>query len=291
MTESTIVRPRGANAASRQATVVAGARACTRVMRQEAVERAVRVMRERFAEPLPHEEIARAALLSQYHFNRVFRLVTGVSPGRFLTAVRMAEARRLLLTTRLRVTDVCFAVGFEGLGTFTTRFGQLVGLAPQQLRFQLKIYGDASLADLAAGGRASSLVALQGRVQTPETAPCFALVGLFPTGLPHNIPAACTPLWASGGFTIGPVKPGAYHVLALAFPAAATVREAMHKDPSQVLVGRLERPVHLVPGARLQVCPLRLRLPAAIDPPVVMAGPLLAALAQDKRTPRPAVLL
>lgn len=126
-----------------------GPRESTRVSWHQAVERAVQFMREHMADPLALEVLARAALLSPYHFNRVFRQVTGIPPGQFLTALRMAEGKRLLLTTSQRVTDVCFAVGFESLGTFTTRFGQLVGVAPQELRRLAERHGRRSIACLA----------------------------------------------------------------------------------------------------------------------------------------------
>lgn len=92
------------------------------------------LMHQNMADPLALDELARAAMTSPYHFNLVSRIVTGIRLGQFLTALRMAEAKHLLLTTSQRATDVCFAVGFESLGNFTTRFGQLVGVAPQELR-------------------------------------------------------------------------------------------------------------------------------------------------------------
>lgn len=260
-----------------------GARATTREARAEAVHRAICVMRDRLSEPLAHEELAQAALLSQYHFNRVFRIVTGVSPGRFLTALRMAEAKRLLLTTPLRVTDVCFSVGFESLGTFTTRFGQFVGIPPQQLRSLIGQYGSRALTTLVAeGGGHGPKDSLAGTVATPAGPGCFAMVGLFATAVPQCLPTACTALWAPGRFRVGPVPPGTYSVLALGFPASRTVLDAMLTAPSGLIVGRQPR---AVPGAGRGLAPIELRLGTAssFDPPVVLAGPVLAASAQDKR--------
>jgi AraC family transcriptional regulator len=291
MTHSTAAATRHTPRQQPEQIVAAGARATTRAARRDAVERAVRVMHERFAEPLAHEQMAQAALLSQYHFNRVFRLVTGVSPGRFLTAVRMAEAKRLLLTTRMLVTEVCFAVGFESLGTFTTRFGQFVGLAPQQLRSLIEVHGDSSLELLVTTDEPKSGSGLRGRLEAPAGVDCFALVGLFPTALPQCLPTACTAVWAPGSFAIEPVKRGVYSVFALGFPMARTVLDAMLSDSSRLLVSRWHRPVCVADGEPQGTMVLRMHPPSAIDPPVVLAAPLLAASAQYGRTERRPVLV
>ena len=68
--------------------------------------------------------------LTPYHFARIFRNVTGIPPGEFLTAVRLERTKQLLLDTDLGVAEVCFEVGYESVGTFATRFKDLVGLPP-----------------------------------------------------------------------------------------------------------------------------------------------------------------
>ena len=89
-----------------------------------AVERVLATMRERLDEDLTLHDMADVAHLSPYHFTRVFRHVTGIPPCEFLTALRLQEAKRLLLTTGLSVTDVCFEVGYSSLGTFTAPVGR-----------------------------------------------------------------------------------------------------------------------------------------------------------------------
>jgi len=92
----------------------------TAAARVEAVVRALTVMRQRLGEPQSLRDLARAAYLSPFHFHRVFRSVTSVTPGRFLAAMRMAEAKRLLVETPISVTDISIAVGYSSFGTFTT---------------------------------------------------------------------------------------------------------------------------------------------------------------------------
>src|SRR5438309_1587588 len=99
-----------------------------------AIERAILAMRERLQEPLSLQDMADIAHMSPYHFSRVFHRLIGIPPGEFLTALRLDAAKRLLLTTSLSVTDICFEVGYLSPSSFTTRFTQLVGLPPRQLR-------------------------------------------------------------------------------------------------------------------------------------------------------------
>jgi AraC family transcriptional regulator len=99
-----------------------------------AVERAIASMWERYNEPLSLAEIAKSAILSRFHFSRVFREATGVSPGRFLTAVRIYQAKRMLVTSSLSVTDISLDVGYNSLGSFTNRFTESVGISPARFR-------------------------------------------------------------------------------------------------------------------------------------------------------------
>lgn len=101
---------------------------------QSAVERAIISMWENYKEPLSLDDIACSAILSRFHFSRVFRGTTGVPPGRFLSAIRIYEAKRLLVTTSLSVTHISFEVGYNSLGTFTRRFTESVGVSPARFR-------------------------------------------------------------------------------------------------------------------------------------------------------------
>src|SRR4051812_4611612 len=112
----------------------AGARARSELDRWTAVDKVIAAMHERIDRPFPLEEMASIAYLSRFYFNRVFREITGLPPVRFHTALRIAEAKRMLLTTELSVTEVCFELGYQSLGTFTSHFHQLVGVSPRALR-------------------------------------------------------------------------------------------------------------------------------------------------------------
>ena len=100
----------------------------------QAVERVIRMMHDRLDEPLTLQEMSRIAYISPCHFNRTFRQITGIPPNQYFYALRLETAKRLLLTTNTSVTDVCFDVGYNSLGTFIRRFTGLVGLSPSRFR-------------------------------------------------------------------------------------------------------------------------------------------------------------
>ncbi|CAM5566892.1 HTH-type transcriptional activator RhaR [Streptomyces glaucescens] len=95
---------------------------------------AVITIRERFHEPLSLDDLARSVMVSKFYFLRVFRRITGVTPGRFLSAVRLHEAKRLLADTRLNVADISAQVCYSSTGTFSRRFTASVGISPTQYR-------------------------------------------------------------------------------------------------------------------------------------------------------------
>jgi AraC-like DNA-binding protein len=88
----------------------------------------------RYAEPLDLEALARAAHVSPRHFSRSFRRTFGETPHQYLLTRRIERARHLLRTTDLKVAEVCLAVGFQGVGSFTTTFRRHVGVSPTAYR-------------------------------------------------------------------------------------------------------------------------------------------------------------
>jgi AraC-like DNA-binding protein len=94
-----------------------------------------RIDRE-YARPLDVEALARDVHMSAGHFSRQFRLAFGESPYSYLMTRRIERAMALLLRGDLSVTEVCFEVGCSSLGTFSTRFSELVGVPPSVYRRQ-----------------------------------------------------------------------------------------------------------------------------------------------------------
>lgn len=157
---------------------------------KEAVERAISSMWDHYDEPLSLDDIADAALLSKFYFSRVFRSFTGTSPGRFLTAVRLYKAKNLLLETSSTVTDISFQVGFNSLGTFTTRFTYSVGVSPARFR-SLSHRGlpPPRTSEVDERGQTGTI---HGKVVLPSNeTPLRIYVGAFSSPIVEGVPESC----------------------------------------------------------------------------------------------------
>lgn len=180
---------------------------------QLAVERAIETIWRRYNEPLTLSELAAAANLSKFHFSRVFRSLTGTSPCRFLAAVRLAKAKELLRLTPTNVTDIAFEVGYNSLGTFTSRFTKSVGVSPARYRQLSKIGMPPPLPTVVPGARG----VVRGLVAYPDTElPTRVYIGAFGSPIAQGMPAACDVLDAPGPFRLTGVPDGAWHIRAAA---------------------------------------------------------------------------
>jgi AraC-like DNA-binding protein len=96
--------------------------------------RAKNLVDARYFEPLGVEDLARAAGLSRAHFSRAFRRAYGESPHAYLLTRRLERAAALLRATDRLVADICFSVGLQSVGSFTTSFTRAYGVSPTAYR-------------------------------------------------------------------------------------------------------------------------------------------------------------
>ena len=96
-------------------------------------------MYERHADHIDLDAVAREARLSRFHLLRTFRARFGETPHAYLTRVRLERAKELLASTDMPVTQVCFDVGFESLGSFSTLFARAEGAPPSSYRRRLRV--------------------------------------------------------------------------------------------------------------------------------------------------------
>lgn len=87
-------------------------------------------MDRNFTSPIDLAEAAEVAHLSKFHFHRLFSSLYGVTPAAYLSNRRIERAQDLLRTSNLTVTEVCMAVGYSSLGSFSTRFRAIVRETP-----------------------------------------------------------------------------------------------------------------------------------------------------------------
>src|SRR6266571_9226609 len=216
-----------------------GARHVTLAIHTQAVERAIQTMHSHLHELLTLEDLASVACLSPSHFHRVFHRLIGIPPGEFLAALRFQAARRLLVTTSLSVTDICFEVGYTSTGSFTTRFTQLVGLSPRLLRQRAHTFEPPPAEHAERCPTTSSGMpmknALLGRISAPATLRGTISVGLFPSPIPQGRPVRCTKLSSPGVYLLHGMADGVYHLRAAAFPVAADLHSALLPGEKQLL--------------------------------------------------------
>lgn len=98
------------------------------------LERARAFIDEHWDQPLSLDEMARCAHLSRYHFIRLFQRAFYATPHQYLMHTRVEKAKQLLAQSELSVTEICFAVGFESVGSFSTLFHKTVGWSPSIYR-------------------------------------------------------------------------------------------------------------------------------------------------------------
>ncbi len=99
---------------------------------------ALMVMDSTYEQPLSVEEIASYAGFSHFHFIRFFHRTYGITPHQYLTRKRIQQAQRLLATSDLSVTEICLAVGFQSLGSFSNLYHRQTGYAPSEHRARLQ---------------------------------------------------------------------------------------------------------------------------------------------------------
>jgi AraC-like DNA-binding protein len=241
---------------------------------QQMVERVVGIMRTS-VDPLTLDNLAETAGLSPFYFARTFRSVAGVPPGEFQAALRFERAKRLLLTSPASVTDICFEVGYDSLGTFSSRFKRLIGIGPAQFR---------ALPDIVAGIDihtevtkhlviTSSTASVEGVICAPVGLSSHVYVGLFTDPIAASRPVVGQLLPEPGAFVLPEVPPGTYYLMAAALPNAGSALEHLLPGPGILVAGT--DPVVITSPHERHVRTLVMRPLGPMDPPLLTALPAL----------------
>jgi AraC family transcriptional regulator len=235
---------------------------------ETAVLRAIEAMRDRLGEQLTVDDMARAAMFSKFHFTRMFQRVTGVSPGRFLSALRLQRAKELLVSTSMKVADISVSVGYNSVGTFSSRFSRSVGMSPTIYRRRA---GYATEIRPSGDGTRFSRAALSCTVRLACPDPhSLIFVGLFADRIPEGRPVRCAVLQHANRVLFDNPPLGSWYLLA----------QSVSTDRNSGGLGRdrADRPVAVATAGPLIIRPdsflsaeLVLRPARALDPPVLLA--------------------
>lgn len=254
----------------------------TVLVHREAVETVLTRLRDHPEAPLRLDEMAELARMSRFHFNHRFRQITGLTPRQFQTALRLQASLRLLLGSRRSITDICFEVGYESLGSFITRFTTTFGVAPQRLR------GLAPALAQPLGELLRSCGALRDR---PDSAPGTSgpggrieadnfdgmiFVGLFAQRIPSAAPSSCVLLEGPGPFVLPAPREGRYYVMAAGLAPARPAVDLLLAD--DLPRSATPSPLPCRQGKNAELPTMKLRPPEKIDPPIQLVLPLLLRL-------------
>ncbi|MFI2652154.1 helix-turn-helix domain-containing protein [Micromonospora fulviviridis] len=223
-------------------------------------------MRERLAEPLTVDDLATAAMFSRYHFSRMFRRITGISPGRFLAALRIQEAKHLLITTSLTVAAISTSVGYTSLGTFSSRFHRSVGVSPASYRRR-----HLEPPPLDQMCRPASGATLTGEIHTfcPRfTGPIF--VGLFPDAIAEGSPAGWAFMDRPGRYQLSGVSAGSWYLIAHSVGGWHTSPQHANRTDQLTAIARYG-PVRVTAGDRVEAGDMTIRPSHDLDPPALLS--------------------
>ncbi|GAA1999805.1 AraC family transcriptional regulator [Catenulispora subtropica] len=271
-----------------------------------AAERAITTMHDKLGEPVTVDDMARAAMFSKFHFTRMFQRATGVSPARFLSALRLQRAKHLLTSTSLTVVDISILVGYNSVGTFSSRFSRSVGLSPTDYRRQGGHADRIRLCDVRGG--ITDAATVHGVIRPHHDRHGLVFAGLFPECVPEGRPVRCAVLDGPGAYRFENVPPGRWYLLAQSVadvedgfdvegrgglgglgghgghgglgggPGGPGARPLRARDPRQAALsgdGRVSvgtvGPLVVRRGAGDLVADLQLKPAGVLDPPVLLA--------------------
>jgi AraC-like DNA-binding protein len=249
---------------------------------------AARFLTERASEPITLCDVADHVSYSPFHLCRRFERRFDVPPGQFLAAARFQRAKRLLLESDEKVVDVCFAVGFASVGTFTSRFTAAVGTSPREFRRLPHTLAAAPPRPVAVpggapdGGVVTGSVRLSSAAVTAIGGAVAVYVGLFLRRAARGVPVAGTLLGETREFALTGVPPGTFWLLASALPDRAS--PAAQLVPTRPVVGAFPQALRVTATEPVHRCEVQLDVAGECAQPVVVALPALASrTAQERR--------
>ncbi len=230
--------------------------------------------------------MAKRAMMSRFHFSRVFKETTGISPERFLAALRIELAKKLLLGTSTSVSSICFGVGYRSLGTFTRLFSEFVGIPPSGFRKLRDDFFSRSVEEHLQGHfvrpAMNRLVSrLRGSLHLPADFVGGAFVGLFESPIPKRHPLSGVLLLSGGRFELdGGAAPTTAYLLAVGFPDLTDTMAFLLPPQASILVAsRCVEKQTLGPSNSYDLYPRALH---TFDPPILIALPLLLEAPTDR---------
>lgn len=235
---------------------------------------AIEYMWDHYSEPITLDRLANCAFLSRFYFSRLFRSRTGTSPGRFLAAVRLAKSKDLLLFTERRIGDIACSVGYDSIGTFTSRFTRSVGMSPGKYRELCR----RGLPDWPRASRrpsTSDCAYIAGEITYPAQpgGNLRVYVAVFDSPIPQGLPSACDCLSDGGRFGLN-VPSGTWYLRAVAVAPPSDSPLGFYPLTRRPAFLGAAGPFQSTPGYFIE-SPIEMWEPRPVDLPVLLALPEL----------------
>lgn len=243
-----------------------------------AVEEAIHYMRDHLDENITTEQLASLVGYSTYHFTRMFKSVTGVSPRLYLSALRIESSKEELLNESTSLMRTLLSVGFSSMGTFNSRFKQFVGLPPRKFQLFKKTLSNyinelQYKNMLQPTSEKYLLPRIVCKVEAPASFNGIIFVGLFPRPIPDQKPITGTALYQGNRVCVfSNVPKGTYFVLAAGVPWSLNPKSYFLLDQS--LRAKYETPIQVTDTSHFQIN-LHLRDKQPCDPPILVNLPHL----------------
>ncbi|WP_164670721.1 helix-turn-helix domain-containing protein [Virgibacillus doumboii] len=243
------------------------------------IDEVINYIHQNIYDPLSLSQLAKYAAYSPYHFTRIFKQQTGLTPQYYVSSVRLQKAKDLLMHTNLSIRDVGMEIGQQSLGTFTTRFTDRVGLSPSHFRNSMQQANE----DFQSLKRINKIqpslpllnqhVKLEGSIQAEVPFDGVVLIGLFPKPIPEGMPLYGTLLFSLGKFCFCDVKPGIYYLMATS--VSWDMQPIDFLLPHRTLRYKSKGPIIVHQNGSVPFLHVTLRTPRLDDPPILISLPRL----------------
>jgi AraC-like DNA-binding protein len=254
--------------------------------RIQAVLRSIEYMKKNLDDEVTTEDLASEAGYSPYHFTRIFKEVTGVSPRHYLSALRIEAGKNLLIQSSSKsIVGTMLEIGFQSFGSFSSKFKQFVGLSPKKFQATAAtLHEFMNEYDNAAHIEKSQDVKLQSikcYIDFPADFIGWIFVGLFPRPIPDQKPIMGTAFSHSHkGCQFTDLPKGTYFVLAAAVPKSMNPADYFLLNKN--LRGIAKKPVEVNLQTAEEVY-IKLRKPMPYDPPILINLPRLLFEKEKKK--------
>lgn len=239
------------------------------------VERMTGIMRTS-NEPMSISDLAETAGLSPFYFTRIFREYAGIPPGEFQAALRFERAKEMLLTSPASITEICFEVGYGSLGTFSSRFKNLVGVGPAEFRNLPETVSGIDMSsevNKSVPGSWASSAQIRGEMILPQGISASIYVGIYPDRIAASRPVAGVMVPDARAFVLPNVPIGSWRLMAAAIPRSED--PLVQLLPSQHALLATGGPITVRTGSERFYRTLEFRSPCPMSPPVLTALPAL----------------